>query len=142
VLARTGSTPPSPPAAAGGTPDALERLRALADPANQAADALVESVRGELRREYQRGRLEGGAKAQAPVTRPRLEESDFQRCKRRLQRRLRHDAHEWLTANRQLRKTLFNVVLAVVVAVVGIAISMRVSASGNEKRLAAPVVSQ
>jgi hypothetical protein len=110
-------------------PTVLERLR-VAVPATPLAEELVEAVRLELKREYERGYLEA-------KRRPAAKESDLQRFNRRMQRRARHGWREWLASSRQLRKTLTNMVLVVVVCAVGIVVALQVTNSGV-KKLAVP----
>jgi hypothetical protein len=112
----------------------LDRLRAAA---GVSGDELVEAVRRELRREYERGYVEGkGFRPPAP------KETGFERFKRRMQRRMRHGAREWMANTRQLRKMVFNFVLVVLLSAAGIAIALRVSESSNDKKFAIPVVTR
>lgn len=129
MVPRIVPAPPSPPKPLE-APSTLERLRAVVGPAgSQIADELVEAVRLELRREYERGYLEGQRKRR-PVAPP---ESDAQRSRRHLERRLRHGAHNWMLSTRQLRKTIVNLILVLVMTVVGVEVSLHLASTSGKK---------
>jgi hypothetical protein len=113
----------------------------MAGDAGPGADELVQMVRRELRREYERGLVEGRGGRLPPV---RGKETGFQRWKRRLERRARHASREWAANTRQLRKTLFNMVLVVVMTTAGIALSLHLakSGAGGGKKVAVPTATR
>jgi hypothetical protein len=131
--ARPSSTPASETAPGS---DALDQLRALAGP---AGDELVEAVRHELRREYERGCVDGRG---GPRLLPQVVagETEFQRFKRRMHRRARHAAREWMARTRPLRKAVFHLILVVVLSAAAVAVSLRVSSSGADKKFAIPTL--
>jgi hypothetical protein len=117
-----------------GVSEVLERLRASLGP---SSDDLIESVRRQLQREYERGYCDGRAPAARP---PAPRSTGYRAFKRRLHRRLRHAARDWLASTAQLRRTKFNLLLVVVLTAAGVALSMRVASSGAEGKFAIPAL--
>jgi hypothetical protein len=139
VVPQSTPTPVPPAAQPTRAPDALDQLRALVGDAGPGADALVQVVRRELRREYERGYAEARGGRPAPA---RPNETKFQRWKRRLERRARHASREWAASTRQLRKMIFNVTLAVVMTAAGIVLSLHLANSNSSKKIAVPTATR
>jgi hypothetical protein len=122
----TGDRPPAPPA---DSADQLRhRLRALPD-----GDHLLESMRRELVREYERGYHDGWASTKAP--RPEMPRPhSSHRFGRRMRRRMR----AMVSSTAALRRTLFQLVLIVGVTWLATFVGLHLSNTSHDAKFAPP----
>jgi hypothetical protein len=109
----------------------LERLRQVVGPAGaEVADGVVEALRQELKREYERGYHDGWASVR-PVN-----DGAITTLRRKARRGMRH----WSKGRLELLKSLIKVVVIVALCAGAVMLSLRLTSASKDKKFAPPTI--
>lgn len=112
----------------------LERLRGVVGPAGaEIADGLVEALRQELKREYERGYHDGWASVR-PVN-----DTAIASLRRRARRHARRGLRHWWAHSSLLRPAL-RMALILVLTAGAVMLSLRITSASKDKKFSPPTI--